>query len=181
MDVSGKSPVNIVHLANCEVLDEDGNRFRLARLWQQNTALFVFLRHFGCISCRAHAVQIWKDREKYEKSGTRIVFIGNGSPRFIQIFREELKLEGAPIYTDPELVSFRAAGFKRGFLVALGPRGIANGLKLFAEGHRQGKTAGDLWQLGWILAIRPSGQIAYHYISEVTGDFPPDDDPIHEF
>lgn len=176
---SEKSPVNIIALAGAQLLDEHANTVQMGTLWQQQTALFIFLRHFGCVSCRAHAADVWNAREKYEKSGARIIFIGNGQPHFIKMFRTELNLGDAPIYSDPTLAVFTAAGFKRGFLAALGPRAIVNGLKMYAQGHKQGTydpTSGDLWQLGGLLVIKPNGRIAYHYISQVLGDLPPERD-----
>jgi hypothetical protein len=141
------------------------------------------LRHFGCISCRSLAVDIWKNKEKYEKDGARIIFIGNGKANFINGFKEQLGLGEVPIFTDPTLQSFRAAGFKRGFLAALGPKAIVNVYKMYGEGHRQGPTnkeSGDLWQLGGVLVIKPDGRVGYHYISEVTGDYPPEGDIVSD-
>lgn len=176
---TGKSPVNIIAFSKSQVFDEAGRSFKMVDLWQERTTIFVFLRHFGCVSCRAHAVQVWGEKEKYEQKGARLVFVGNGSPHFIQTFKQDLNLQGAPIYTDPSLESFRAVGFKRGFLAALGPRSLVRGAQMFAQGHRQGaydKNTGDLWQMGGVVAIKPSGEIAYHYISEVLGDYPPEAD-----
>jgi hypothetical protein len=174
-----KHPINIVQFANSTLLDENGLEVKLGSLWRERTILFVFLRHFGCVSCRSHAVEVWSQREKYEKGGARIVFVGNGSPHFIGVFKADLQLDGAPVYTDPSLTSFRAAGFKRGFLLALGPQALANGLHMLAKGYRQGpmdKATGDLWQLGGLVVIKPGGRIAYHYISLVMGDYAPEKD-----
>ena len=175
-----KSPVNIVTFANAMIFDEQGTELKLGTLWRERTIIFVFLRHFGCVSCRGHALDVWRQRESYEKTGAKIVFIGNGNPHFIEHFKNDLGMEGAPIYTDPSLISFYAAGFKRGFLVALGPHAIVNGIKMLIKGARQGATAGDLWQLGGVIAVKPDGRVAYHYISEVMGDFPPTKD-LDEF
>lgn len=171
--------VNILELANCSLLDEQGEAIKMGSLWQSQTVLFIFLRHFACIACRAHAAEVWQKRDLYQKGNTKIVFIGNGQPQYIKAFREDLNILEAPLFTDPSLKSFHAAGFQRGFFRALGPRGIVNGLKLWAEGHEQGsykKGMGDLWQLGGILVMKPDSKVAYHYISESTGDFPTEDD-----
>jgi hypothetical protein len=181
LDHSEKSPVSIVEFANCEIYDESRKLVKIASLWQKQTILFVFLRHFACLTCRGHAVEVWRDRDKYQSKGAKIAFIGNGSPDFLKKFKEDLNLAEAPVFTDPSLSSFHAAGFKRGFLAAIGPRAILNGRKMMQRGHEQGsysKESGDLWQLGGLLVIRPSGEIAYHYISEVLGDYAPEEDVI---
>ena len=110
--------------------------------------LFVYLRHFACIACRAHAAEIWKDRESYLAKGLRIIFVSNGSPLFIQTFREDLGLDKAEIFTDPERESYQACEFHRSVGRAIGHKGIFNGIKLFAQGHRQEKWSKDegyLW------------------------------------
>ena len=167
--------INMLALRACSVLDEEGKKIPIANLWEKQAVIIIFLRHFACIACRAHAVQVWSQRELYEKSGARIVFISNGAPNFIAGFKEELGLNEAAIYTDPSLESFKACGFERGFLKALGPKGIVNGLKLMAGGHKQGEMragVGDLWQLGGVVAIKPGHKLAFHFISEATGDYP---------
>lgn len=166
-------------LAQCKVFDQHNKSIVLSSLWDQSPAILIFLRHFGCIACRAHAKDVWNNKEKYEQTGAKIYFIGNGAPPMIQAFVEDLKIEGATIFTDPSLKSFHSAGFKRGFFKALGPKSIINGINLSKQGHKQGvytKDQGDLWQLGGILAVKPGGKVTYQYISEATGDFPPEED-----
>lgn len=172
---------SLLTFANCEILNENGEPVKAANIWKNQTTIFIFLRHFGCVSCRAHAAQVWSERSKYEKSGAQIVFVGNGDPHFIRVFKEDLGIQGAVVYTDPSLESFRAMGFKRGFLVSLGIRSIANGLGMFRKGYSQGgynKATGDLWQMGGVLVIKPSGAVAYHYISTALGDYPPENDLV---
>jgi len=143
-------------------------------LWKSSKAVLVFLRHFACIACRAHAAQVWAHREVYEKSQTKVVFIGNGPPGFIRQFKEDLGLEGATIYTDPSLESFRHCGLKRGFFELVSYRSVANAVTLYNQGYRQLSTKhqGDPWQLGGIVVVTPDNRVAYHFVSEALGDFP---------
>ncbi len=171
--------VDIVQLASCQILDENGQSLRLASLWQEQTAVLIYLRHFACVACRAHALQVWQNREKIQGANSRLYFIGNGMPQFISSFKSELGLEGAPVFTDPSLGAFYAAGFLRGFVRAAGPKSMMNVRRLVKEGHTQTsyqKGMGDIWQLGGILVIKKDGRVAYHYISEAAGDFPIEED-----
>lgn len=174
--------IDIVSLAASSVFDEKGQGLQLSQLWQKQTTCFIFLRHFACIACRAHVSQVLENREKIEKSGARIVFVGNGQPHFISVFKETMKLgEDVLVLTDPSLKAFKAAGFKRGFLVSHGASSVINGVKLLAQGYTQrmpGGGAGDLWQLGGVLVVQPSGRVAYQFISEALGDFPPEKDTL---
>lgn len=173
--------MNILNFSNCSVLNEDGKEIRLGSLWKNQTILFIFLRHFACIACRAHATQIWLDRDKYQKNGTQIIFVGNGHPSYIKFFKEDLRIKDALVFTDPTLQSFQAAGFNRGFRAVVNAQTAVNSIKLIAQGHKQIRSTeatGDLWQLGGIIVIHPNSKVAYQYVSEALGDFPPEKDLI---
>lgn len=173
--------VDIVRLANSTVYASSDKTLKLGQVWQKQPAIIIFLRHFACIACRAHAQTVWEKKEEYESKGGRIVFLGNGAPQFIETFREDLQLGNSLILTDPSLESFRAAGFRHGFFYVVQVPSIVNAVKLATGGHRQtsySKEAGTHWQLGGIVVVKTSGDIAYHYISESLGDFP--DEPHFE-
>lgn len=165
----------MVKLASSNVKLPDGNEFQLGRLWKNQTAILIFLRHFACLACRAHAAQVWSNRAAYERGGGKIIFVGNGQAHFIDKFKEDLGLKEAVVVTDPTLEVFRAAGFNKGFSYILQVKTIVNAFKLMKDGHRQTtytKDAGTHWQLGGILAVSTRGEVLYHYISEYFGDFP---------
>ncbi len=171
--------VDILNFSKSIVYHEGGAATELYKLWQKKNTVFIFLRHFACIACRAHATEVWKRKAEFETKNTQLIFVGNGSPDFILKFKEDMKLVGAAVFTDPTLGVFQAAGFKKGFLSAWGPESIKNGIKLFSEGHRQGmpsKEAGSIWQLGGTVAVRTDGTILYQYIEEAMGDFSPETD-----
>ncbi len=172
--------VDLISLSLCVLIDENGDKVNMYDLWKNQIAIFVYLRHFGCIFCRQHAKEIWENREKYQKNGAKIFFIGNGASYLIKYFKEDLGIQDAKIFTDPSLESFKASGFKRGFLAALGPRAAVNAVKAVIDGHSQGgmykKEQGDLWQLGGILVVKPEGKVGYHFISTAAGDYSPEFD-----
>lgn len=160
------------------VMDSKKRKIRLGLLWRKRPVIFVFLRHFACITCRAHAQEVWLNREKWEATGAHLVFVGNGAPEFIGIFKAELDLNKALILTDPSLASFRAAGFKYGFMALAQLETILNAVKLASKGHTQTSYAaqGSVWQLGGVLAVNTRGEVVYQYISESYGDLPPESD-----
>jgi hypothetical protein len=171
--------VDILNFSNAIVYHESGAATELYKLWQRKTTVFVFLRHFACIACRAHATQVWGRKNDFEAKNTQLIFVGNGSPDFVNKFKEDMNLTGAAIFTDPTLGVFQSAGFRKGFIAALGPQSIINGVKLLGEGYKQGipsKEAGSIWQLGGTVAVRQDGKILYQYIEEAMGDFSPETD-----
>ncbi len=170
--------LDVRRLSQVTVVGEDHNKFKLGSFWEKSPAIFVFLRHFACVACRAHASDIWAHRHKYEKAGAQIYFIGNGSPSMLKIFKEDLGLQDAWIFTDPTLEAFHAAGFKRGFMLAFGYQSLISLAKLKLAGNRAGSWSpeqGDKYQLGGVLAIKPGNIVSYHYISEYQGDFADDE------
>ena len=170
-----KEKIDLQALSQSPIYDENGKKLLAGSLWKERAVVMVFIRHFACLACRAHVQKVWEERKAYEKSGAEIAFIGNGSPSFIKIFKEDLGVEGAKVFTDPELHSFQACGFKRGVVSALGPKSVLNVSKLLLQGHRQGPMSaetGDLWQLGGVVVVKPDNKVAFHFISQATGDFP---------
>lgn len=170
-----KNNVNLVNLANSEVLLPNGSSKKLGLVWKDKTTVLVFLRHFACIACRAHAKQVWEQRDKYQMSGSKIVFVGNGQPHFIEKFKESMGMKDAEIYTDPSLKSYKAAGFHYGFFYVVQPDSVLNMVRLYKDGYRQtgtSKHVGTHWQLGGIIVVKPEGRVTYQYISESVGDFP---------
>ena len=114
-------------------------------------------------------MQLHREIESITAAGAQVFVIGNGSPSFIEGFRETTKYEG-PIYTDPTLSVFGAAQLKRGVMKTLDPRALGKTVGAFMRGHRQGTTKGDPWQQGGVLVIAPGGEVKWHHASERPGD-----------
>ncbi len=170
-----RTEIDVTALGNCIVLGPASVKIQMQQFWNKQPAVFIFLRHFACIACRAHAQQVWSDRKKYESSGGKLVFVGNGQPHFIEKFREDMKMKDALIVTDPTHEVFKKAGFRDGFFYVAQPASVINAVKLVAQGHKQTAYSADQgthWQLGGILVVSPAGKPTYHYISEALGDFP---------
>ena len=109
--------------------------------------------------------------------GAELIVVGNGNTRYAAAFREDLKLD-APLYVDPELAAYSAAGLKRGVWRTLGPGVWGHGLRALRNGFRQKNLQGDPWQEGGVFVIMPNGKVPYMFISEVAGDHPPTKDII---
>lgn len=114
-------------------------------------------------------VQLHRDTDKIHAAGAELYVIGNGSPSFIEGFREETKYTGA-VYVDPSLEVYKAAELKRGIAKTFNPLALGKTIKAFAAGNRQGRTQGDAWQQGGTLVIDTDGTVVWHHISEHSGD-----------
>jgi peroxiredoxin len=158
-----------VSLASTEILDDRGNAIELGSLWRERTVVLVFVRHFGCIHCRAHIAELLRARDQLAARGADVVIIGNGSPSFIGGFRDETGWPG-PIYTDPSLAAYREAELVRSVGSTLDPRSLGQAAKALWRGQRQGRTQGDQWQQGGVLVIDPSGTVRWRHASGRPGD-----------
>jgi NAD(P)-dependent dehydrogenase (short-subunit alcohol dehydrogenase family) len=117
-----------------------------------------------------------RDRiDEIRELGAELVVVGNGATNFAAAFREDQELD-SPLLVDPELRAYRAAGLRRGRVEALSPRLPLNALRALLGGSRQGRVEGDIWQLGGVFVIRPGGELAYRYVSQVAGDHAPVDE-----
>jgi len=105
------------------------------------------------------------------RRGAELIIVGNGQPQHATDFRDTEHVE-SPLYVDPELRAYAAAGLKRGLRSSLSPGVILRGLRAFREGKRQGATMGDPWQQGGVFIIRPGNRVEFSYISEEAGDHP---------
>jgi hypothetical protein len=119
--------------------------------------------------CREHVVQLHRGIDRIRAAGAEVHVIGNGSPSFIDGFREETGWDGA-IYTDPSLEVFARAGMKRGVMSTLRPMAAVRSIRTLARGFRQGRTQGDQWQQGGVLVVMPDGAIRWRHASESPGD-----------
>jgi hypothetical protein len=116
-------------------------------------------------------VQLHRNIEQIQGKGAELYVIGNGSPSFIEGFREETKYTG-PIYTDPSLEVYKAAQLKRGVMKTLNPFAIGATVKAWKNGSRQVGTQGDPWQQGGVLIVAPGGEVRWQYASGHPGDRP---------
>ena len=114
-------------------------------------------------------MQLHREIDSIRAAGAEVYVIGNGSPSFIEGFRETTSYTGV-VYTDPSLAVFTMAHLKRGVMSTLNPFALGKTLGAFARGHRQGLTKGDNWQQGGVLVIAANGKVLWHHASDRPGD-----------
>ncbi len=109
--------------------------------------------------------------EELRKLGVEPYVIGSGNQEQAREFAELVGAGDVPILSDSKLVSYRAAGMKRSVGATLSLKGLMSYVRAFKR-FKQGKTAGDPWQLGGAFIVKPSGEITYAYRSAFGGDHP---------
>jgi peroxiredoxin len=171
--------VDVLRLKSTLVYDETGKEFLLGDAWNRpKTVVIVFVRHFGCIACRAHVTKVMNHKAQLENDDCELIFIGHGTPEALADFKNEFNLYDVRIYTDPRRETFKACSFKKGFLNLVNPTSARNMAELrkqgFSQGNRQ-SNQGIHRQMGGVVVISQPEKVTYHYISEAVGDFPEDE------
>ena len=115
-------------------------------------------------------VQLHRQTSRLTAAGAQLVVIGSGEPRYVAGFRKQTGYDG-PVYCDPELGAYRAAGLKRGAWRTFQPAVAFDAAKTLARGEvMQGLTHGDTFQQGGVLVTLPVDQVVYRHVSERAGD-----------
>jgi hypothetical protein len=109
---------------------------------------------------------------EFEQAGARLAVIGSGWPAMAKAFAEHVGFPASvAVLTDPGRHAYEAAGFRRSaVLTLLNPRAFVRFIRATLRGFRQGRTAGDPWQQGGALVVRPGGKVAFRYVSWGPGD-----------
>jgi hypothetical protein len=105
-------------------------------------------------------------------AGAELVVVGNGRPEHAADFRDEQGID-FPLYVDPELGAYAAAGLRRGMLDTLGGGTLQAAWRALRSGARQGATRGDPWQLGGAFVIEPGGRVRFRHVCRDAADHPP--------
>jgi hypothetical protein len=123
------------------------------------------------VHCRDHAVQLHRAREQFEAAGTKLVLIGQATPRQATAFRRKVKID-LPVLADEDRRTYKLAGFPRASVSQLlGPKSVLSGVKHGARsGVMQGKIIGDAAQLGGAMVIGPGNEVLFTQRSENAGD-----------
>jgi peroxiredoxin len=176
----------VSELKDVVVHDERGADVQLGELWREQPAVLVLLRHYGCVFCRAQAVQLHRARDEFEAAGSRLAVIGQGTPREAEQFRRAQSI-ALPVYSDPERRSYEAAGAKVATLSELvNPRTVARGightvtsrLRQGSIAVHQGRLVDNPAQLGGTLVIAPDDSVRYAHMSEDASDNAPVDEVL---
>ena len=106
------------------------------------------------------------------RRGAGLVVVGPGRPEHLKGFREVTRFTG-PLYADPSLSTFRAAGLAYGWTKTFHPRSIWKGVRAFRAGFRQGARRGNPVQQGGLFVLGPGDHVRYEWRDRFAGDHAP--------
>ncbi len=157
------------------VSDIQGKPVHLADYWKKDRLTLVsFLRHFGCIHCRARLAELETHREVLHKAGFKLVTLALGEPKHAERYCGKL----APhldCLADDKNEGYYAWGLKQGTTSEFLTHSMdvmKASLKAMANGHMQGVATGDAHMLPGTFIVDAAGTIRYAYYSDYAGDDP---------
>ena len=103
--------------------------------------------------------------------GAELYAIGNGTAAHVAWFVEDMAPIDYPVWTDPTLVVYRAAGLKHGLLRTIGPKPTTNYARGLLRGFaNKGGLMGDGQQQGGAMIVRADGTVPFVHVAEVLGE-----------
>jgi len=109
-----KSPVQAGDVApDLELKDTAGKAVRLSDYWKEKPVLLIYWRHFGCSCGFDRAGRLAKEMADYDKSGGRVVIVGQGEPERTNAYAQKAGLTGT-ILCDPQHHAYIAYGLLEG-------------------------------------------------------------------
>jgi peroxiredoxin len=156
------------------VSDTHGHPVQLSSFWAHGPTLISFLRHFGCIHCRARLASLEQHKDELENAGLQLIALALGEPKHAERYCGKLAPD-LDCFADDKNDGYYAWGLRQG----TAGEAFAHGLdilkasaKAFTSGHVQGATTGDPYMLPGTFIIDRDGLVRYAYYSEYAGDDP---------
>ncbi len=157
-------------LADTSLSDATGAKHRLGDLWDDKPVVLVFLRHFGCLHCREHAVLLRDRYDDVKAAGADIVAIGTGDQRYAEAFARDEKIPFL-VLVDDDAVAARAASIKTlNWYQLLHPRTWKATWQASRRGHHVHKPGMRVKQIGATFVIGAGDKVRYEHMDSDSTD-----------
>ena len=121
--------------------------------------------------CRQQVAGLAARLPDIERRAATLVVVGPARPEHIAGFRSATGYKG-PLFVDPSLRAFRAAGLEHGWASTYHPLAVLKGVRAVARGFRQGARQGDVAQQGGTFVLGPGDRVRYEWRDRYAGDNP---------
>jgi len=165
--------MDLARLSNITLPDQHGKPHRLGDLWKDQPVVLVFLRHFGCLHCREHAVELSEKYAEMQAQGTELVAIGTGSTRYASTFVAEEHIPYLVLVDDDAEAANAAAVRVASWYRLLHPSTWKATVETWKRGHRIHKAGKRVTQLGATFVIGPGDHVRYSHVDADSTDHAP--------
>lgn len=163
--------------------DADGRPVRLATLWEKQTLILAFTRHFGCPQCKDLVDQLAHHLPAIASRNLALAIVTQGTPEQTKVFCSE-RAPGILCLADPQRRAYAAYGLERASLLQ-----SFLSLKVWRSNSRLKRERGwdtdlppagqDALQMAGAFVIAPDGRIRLPYYYDDIADHPPVDLLLH--
>ncbi|KAG2466451.1 CC14A phosphatase, partial [Polypterus senegalus] len=105
--------VDILALRDCIVFDRHGEKIHFRSLYENKKAIFIFVRHFLCYTCKEYVEDLAKIPKCFlSDADVRLIVIGQSSYKHIEAFCSITGYQHY-IYVDPDKEIYKRLGMKK--------------------------------------------------------------------
>lgn len=119
--------------------------------------------------CRKSASEFAAVYEQLRARNVGLVAVGSGTPVMAKAFAEEFNFP-APLYVDQKRVLYQTLDLKRGLRFVVTKKTLQTAKQLQNEGFEQGKTGGDILQLGGAFLLSSKEGVLWEHKEQFAGD-----------
>lgn len=161
------------------VLNGEGKTIQLSTLWQKQTLVLAFTRHFGCPQCKEMMDELHDVRPELEARGLALAIMTQGTPEQAKAFCAD-RAPGATCLADPDRKAYTAYGLGRGsfFQTLLSPNIWKSNKRLKATkgfSPEPAPAGQDTFVMSGTFIIGTDGRVRLPYYYEDIADHPPVD------
>jgi len=162
--------MDLAALSACSLPDQNGERHRLGDLWADRPVVLVFLRHFGCLHCREHAVELRDRYDDLKAQGVELVAVGTGDQRYAGAFVRDEKIPYLVLVDDDAQAADAASVNNASWYRLLHPTTWAATVATWRRGHRIHSPGKRVTQLGATFVLGPGNEVRYSHVDADSTD-----------
>jgi len=162
--------MDLAALSDVSLPDQHGAPHRLGDLWHDRPVVLVFLRHFGCLHCREHAVELRDRYADLRREGVELVAIGTGDERYAGAFVRDEQIPYLVLVDDDARAANAAAVNVASWYRLLHPSTWRATVETWRRGHRIHQPGKRVTQLGATFVIGPGDEVRYSHVDADSTD-----------
>jgi len=162
--------MDLAALSETKLSDSTGTQHRLGDLWSDKPVVLVFLRHFGCLHCREHAVQLRDRYDDITNAGGDIVAVGTGDQRYAEAFARDEKIPFLVLVDDDATAAHAASIQTLNWFQLLHPRTWKATWQASRRGHHVHKPGMRVKQIGATFVIGTGDKVRYEHMDSDSTD-----------
>jgi prostamide/prostaglandin F2alpha synthase len=150
--------------------DHDGTLHHLGDLWDDRPIVLVFLRHFGCLHCREHAVELRDRYHELQAQDIDLVAVGTGDQRYAGAFVRDEQIPYLVLVDDDAKAARAASVTNASWYRLLHPSTWPATVATYRRGHRIHSPGKRVTQLGATFVLGPGDEVRYSHVDSDSTD-----------